>query len=142
MAFFRKETSARPHFRTLTAAAPQRRYGLRGRIVTMNATRDIIDDGYLCIENDSIAALGAWTGALPAPFEAEPLIRTMGTIYPGLIELHNHPAYNADVAGYAAFRQPVAVARGPGLQALGVQHRHPALLSSHGDASESAGALR
>jgi 5-methylthioadenosine/S-adenosylhomocysteine deaminase len=95
MAFFREETSRQPHLRTMavTGAEP-RRFVLRGRIVTMNDADDVIEDGFVCIEGDIIAHVGAWSGGLPSPFEAGPIIPTHGTIYPGLIELHNHPAYN------------------------------------------------
>jgi hypothetical protein len=95
MAFFRAETTETPHLRTLAPAAiAAGRYVLRGRIVTMNAAHDVIADGYICIDGDTIAQLGAWTGVLPAPFDTAPRIPTGGSIYPGLIELHNHPAYN------------------------------------------------
>jgi 5-methylthioadenosine/S-adenosylhomocysteine deaminase len=47
-----------------------------------------------CVANDIIAQVGAWTGAPLAPFDTAPIVPTRGSIYPGLIELHNHPAYN------------------------------------------------
>lgn len=59
MAFFRNETAKQPHFDKLAPTATlARRYVLRGRIVTMNGSHDVTDDGFLCIENDSIARLG------------------------------------------------------------------------------------
>jgi 5-methylthioadenosine/S-adenosylhomocysteine deaminase len=96
MAFFREETARRPDIRRLARralVAPQM-YVLRGRIVTMNDTHDVIQDGYVCVQDDTIAQVGAWMGAPPAPFDTAPVIATGGSIYPGLIELHNHPAYN------------------------------------------------
>lgn len=97
MAFFREETAKHPHLRLLgrraLAAAPQA-YVLRGRVVTMNDAHIVIGDGYICIQGTTIVQIGPWTGAPPAPFDVTPVIMTNGTIYPGLIELHNHPAYN------------------------------------------------
>jgi 5-methylthioadenosine/S-adenosylhomocysteine deaminase len=95
MAFFRNEIAKQPHFRKLAPKAfAVRRYVLRGRIVTMNSAHDIIHDGFICIENDTIAHLGNWNGILPVPFDSAPLVPVNGSVYPGLVELHNHPAYN------------------------------------------------
>jgi cytosine/adenosine deaminase-related metal-dependent hydrolase len=67
---------------------------LRGRIVTMNDNSDVIEDGYLYIsEGKIVAATGPDTEA-PEGFSTAPVIETGGTIYPGLLDLHNHLAYN------------------------------------------------
>lgn len=96
MAFFREETARRPEIRRLArqAMVASQMYVLRGRIVTMNDAHDIIQDGYICIQDNTIAQVGQWTGAPPPPFDTAPVLVTGGSIYPGLIELHNHPAYN------------------------------------------------
>ncbi|WP_326532748.1 amidohydrolase family protein [Pseudorhodoferax sp.] len=75
------------------AAAPQREV-LHGRIVTMNAQHEVVEDGLLCLEGERIRAVVPRGGALPAGFEHIVPVRTEGTIYPGLIDLHNHLPYN------------------------------------------------
>jgi 5-methylthioadenosine/S-adenosylhomocysteine deaminase len=67
---------------------------LHGRIVTMQAEDNIIDDGYLAIKNGKIAAITADKNKLPAEFDGKKIVETEGTIYPGLIDLHNHFVYN------------------------------------------------
>jgi len=67
---------------------------LRGRIVTMNADGDVIPDGLLAISRGVIRSVIAQGDALPSDFADAPVIETNGTIYPGLIDLHNHFVYN------------------------------------------------
>lgn len=67
---------------------------LHGRIVPMTAEDDVIDDGYLAVKNGAIAAIVESLDDLPDEFAGKPLIETEGTIYPGLIDLHNHFVYN------------------------------------------------
>ncbi len=68
---------------------------LRGRIVTMNDAYDVIADGVIYIEQGNIVAVREASSGSPAGFEDIPIVPSGGTIYPGLIELHNHLAYNA-----------------------------------------------
>ena len=70
------------------------RYALKGRIVTMDAQRRVITNGLLYVDGARIAAMTAATAPPPAGFEQASVINTRGTIYPGLIELHNHLSYN------------------------------------------------
>lgn len=93
MALFREENRRRPD--SLESAAVVRRFVLRGRIVTLDSNGSVIPDGNVCVENDLIAMVGPSSAGVPAEFRESPVIETRGTIYPGLIELHNHPAYNA-----------------------------------------------
>lgn len=72
----------------------QRRYALRGRIVTMNDNFDVLDDGILYIHNGEIVAVLPYNAPAPDGFEDFEAIETGGTIFPGLIELHNHLSYN------------------------------------------------
>jgi 5-methylthioadenosine/S-adenosylhomocysteine deaminase len=67
---------------------------LGGQIVTMDGARRVINDGLLYIDKGSIVAVTAKNGPIPAGFESLPVIDTQGTIFPGLIELHNHLSYN------------------------------------------------
>jgi cytosine/adenosine deaminase-related metal-dependent hydrolase len=69
-------------------------YVLDGRVVTMGP-RGVIADGHVHIRGRTIEAVTAGSEPPPAGFAAAPHVRTGGTIYPGLIELHNHLAYNA-----------------------------------------------
>jgi cytosine/adenosine deaminase-related metal-dependent hydrolase len=81
MAFFVGETTAD-------------RIMLIGRIVTMDAKSRVLPKGALCIEKDRIVAVVADPADAPASFANVTPIDTGGTIYPGLIELHNHLSYN------------------------------------------------
>ena len=68
---------------------------LEGRIVTMAASRQVISHGRLYIKGGSLIRVQAATAPAPEGFADVAVINTGGTIYPGLIELHNHLAYNA-----------------------------------------------
>ena len=70
------------------------RYALAGRIVTMTREEDVINDGVLYIDGDHIVAAQKRSTAPPVGFEAVQPIETGGTLYPGMIELHNHLTYN------------------------------------------------
>ena len=93
MAFFREET----HIRTerLALSSVPRRFVLRGRVATLDSNGRVIPDAFVCVQDDLIASVVSADAGLPHAFQQSPLIQTRGTIYPGLIELHNHPAYNA-----------------------------------------------
>lgn len=71
------------------------RHVLEGRIVTMNGAFKVIDRGRIYLADGLIAAVRAADAAAPAGFDAAPVMATGGTIFPGLIELHNHLSYNA-----------------------------------------------
>jgi cytosine/adenosine deaminase-related metal-dependent hydrolase len=60
----------------------------------MNAAREVIADGVVWVANGSITDVTPANQTPPA-HAASPVIATAGTIYPGMIELHNHLAYNA-----------------------------------------------
>lgn len=93
MAFFREEARVRPEH--LDMAAAPRRFVLRGRIATLDSSGSVIPDGFVCVEDERIESAAAVDAGIPPAFQQSPVIQTGGTIYPGLIELHNHPAYNA-----------------------------------------------
>jgi 5-methylthioadenosine/S-adenosylhomocysteine deaminase len=69
-------------------------YALKGRIVTMNDHRDIIEDGIVYVDKGKIISAQKSSAPAPAGFAGITVIDTKGTIYPGLIELHNHLSYN------------------------------------------------
>jgi len=69
-------------------------YALEGRVVTMDAARTVLDRATVYVEGERIRAVVP-AGAPPPDGMAEaPLLRSGGTIYPGLVELHNHLSYN------------------------------------------------
>jgi len=75
--------------------APVSRYALRGRVVTMDPARPLIANGVVYVDGDTIAGVGAVGEEPPALFAGITPIATNGTIYPGLMDLHNHLAYDA-----------------------------------------------
>jgi len=72
-----------------------RKCAFSGRIVTMDSAFRVIPKGTIYIDRGSIVAVNEAQASCPAEFEDVPVVKTGGTIYPGLIELHNHLAYNA-----------------------------------------------
>ncbi len=68
---------------------------LEGRIVTMATPNHVIDPGRLYIKGGALARVQPAAAPAPADFAGIAVTKTQGTIYPGLIELHNHLAYNA-----------------------------------------------
>lgn len=65
---------------------------LEGRIVTLS--RRGVVDGRLAVRGGRIAAIVAAGEPLPAALRAAPVVPTGGTVYPGLIDLHNHYVYD------------------------------------------------
>ena len=68
---------------------------LEGRIVTMDGANTVIPSGRLYIKAGTLTAVQSADAPQPAGFSGVPVTRTRGTLYPGLIELHNHLSYNA-----------------------------------------------
>jgi cytosine/adenosine deaminase-related metal-dependent hydrolase len=68
-------------------------YVLEGRVVTMGE-QGVIPKGAIYIDNGEIKAVQDVEETAPDGFEGAPRVRTGDTIYPGLIELHNHLSYN------------------------------------------------
>lgn len=69
-------------------------YVLEGLVVTMNATAEVLDPGRVYVRGQQIEAVRRAGDPPPDGYSGAPLVRTGGTIYPGLIELHNHLPYN------------------------------------------------
>ena len=67
---------------------------LAGQIVTMDSTRRVLKKGTIFIEQGGIVALCDEGEAAPPGFETVSVVDTQGTIFPGLIELHNHLSYD------------------------------------------------
>lgn len=70
------------------------RWALRGRIVTMDARSTVVPDGVVWIKDAAIAAITKAGDANPDGFDGVAPLETGGAVYPGLIDLHNHIAYN------------------------------------------------
>ncbi|MBB3225161.1 amidohydrolase family protein [Pseudoduganella umbonata] len=71
-----------------------RRKILAGDIVTMDGRRTIHRQGRVCIDGAVIVAVLGQGEPLPAGFAGVAVTATGGTIFPGLIDLHNHLTYN------------------------------------------------
>ncbi len=79
----------------MAGTPPIDRYVVEGRIVTMGPS-GVIDDGAIFVDGGVIEAIQPVSDPNPEPkYDAAPRVRTGDTIYPGLIELHNHLSYNA-----------------------------------------------
>ncbi len=70
------------------------RYALKGRVVTMNSAFQVLERGVVYIDAGRITAVLPSSAPRPPGFHDSPLLDTRGTIFPGLIELHNHLSYN------------------------------------------------
>jgi 5-methylthioadenosine/S-adenosylhomocysteine deaminase len=70
-------------------------FALGGRVVTMNDSKQILDHGVVYVSRGSIAAVEKAGAAAPDGFDGVKVLDTKGTIYPGLIDLHDHLSYNA-----------------------------------------------
>ncbi|MBI4001920.1 MAG: amidohydrolase family protein [Nitrospira defluvii] len=68
---------------------------LHGRLVIMDDAFTVIPEGVVYVERGTILAVTEAGTARPVGFESVPIVNSRGTIFPGLIELHNHLAYNA-----------------------------------------------
>lgn len=73
---------------------PGFRYVLTGRLVTLGDP-GVVPRGAVYVDANRIAAVQRAGDPPPPGFEQAPRIHTGDTIYPGLIELHNHLSYNA-----------------------------------------------
>lgn len=68
---------------------------IRGKIVTMNDNSDVIEDGKIYVNKGLIVDIKSKNENPPQDFPAgATVVETNGTIYPGLLDLHNHLAYN------------------------------------------------
>ncbi len=70
-------------------------FALGGRVVTMDDEKRVVDDGVVYVGNGSIVAVEKGDQDAPEGFEDIKVLDTKGTIYPGLIDLHDHLSYNA-----------------------------------------------
>jgi 5-methylthioadenosine/S-adenosylhomocysteine deaminase len=71
----------------MSAAA---RWAVTGRVVTMSTQADVLERGTIYVDGDRIATILPADQPAPGGFTGIAAIDSGGTIYPGLIELHNH----------------------------------------------------
>jgi 5-methylthioadenosine/S-adenosylhomocysteine deaminase len=67
---------------------------LAGRVVTMAAPAEVLDGAQVVVSRGQIAAIVPAGEELPGEHADAPRLETEGTIYPGLIDLHNHFVYD------------------------------------------------
>jgi cytosine/adenosine deaminase-related metal-dependent hydrolase len=70
-------------------------FALGGRVVTMDTHDSVVIDGVVYVGQGSIAAVQKASVDPPPEFAGVKVLQTKGTIYPGLIDLHDHLSYNA-----------------------------------------------
>ena len=70
------------------------RYVLTGRVVTVDDDWTVLQRGAVYVADDRLVRVQDASVAAPDGFADAPRIATRGTMYPGLIELHNHLSYN------------------------------------------------
>ena len=68
---------------------------LAGRVVTMDDAFTVRNDAVIYIDRGAIVAIEDRGQPPPAGFEDVAQVNSRGTLFPGLIELHNHLSYNA-----------------------------------------------
>jgi cytosine/adenosine deaminase-related metal-dependent hydrolase len=68
---------------------------LAGRVVTMDDAFRVRPDAIVYINAGSIVAVQDRAQPAPPDFAGVQIVETGGTLFPGLIELHNHLSYNA-----------------------------------------------
>jgi 5-methylthioadenosine/S-adenosylhomocysteine deaminase len=68
---------------------------LAGRVVTMDDEFTVEESGIVYVDGGLIAAVQPAAAPVPAGFESVPVHDTAGTLFPGLIELHNHLSFDA-----------------------------------------------
>jgi hypothetical protein len=61
----------------------------------MDVRNRVVENAVVYVESGVIAAVRPRGEKAPAGFEETPVVDTGGTLFPGLIELHNHLSYNA-----------------------------------------------
>ena len=67
---------------------------LTGTVVTFDDERRVVRNAAVYVTGDTIEAIQPASQAAPAGYGRAKRVRTDGFIYPGLIDLHSHLAYN------------------------------------------------
>src|SRR4051812_11364672 len=81
-------------FNPSAGATTQGAFALAGRVVTMDFADSVLEHGVVYCRGGSIVDVRPAEESPPAGFEDVPPVLTSGTVFPGLIELHNHLPYD------------------------------------------------
>ncbi len=68
---------------------------LKGRVVSMDAADRVHANAIVYVNGHLIEAIADANAAPPRGFENVKVLNTRGTLYPGLMDLHNHLSYDA-----------------------------------------------
>ena len=60
----------------------------------MESESSVLFNGYVLVEDGIISAVWSEGQTIPIASEGVEIIDTGGIIYPGLLDVHNHPHYN------------------------------------------------
>jgi len=66
---------------------------LVGKVVTMNDAGDVLPNARVWLAGGKVKAIARAGEALPDAANGAPVVDSKGAIYPGIIDLHNHPEY-------------------------------------------------
>ena len=66
---------------------------LVGKVVTMNDAGDVVPNARVWLSGGKIKAIARAGETLPEGAKDAPVVDSRGAIYPGIIDLHNHPEY-------------------------------------------------
>ena len=66
---------------------------LVGKVVTMNEAGDVLPNARVWLAGGKIMAIARAGEVLPDGAKDAPVVDSKGVIYPGIIDLHNHPEY-------------------------------------------------
>ena len=78
--------------RAASGAAPA--FVVLGQVVTMDADSRVLPAGAVYVSQGTIVDVKAASAPAPTGFAGAPRVDSGGTIFPGLLELHNHLAYD------------------------------------------------
>lgn len=76
-----------------TAWNAERGVVLVGKVVTLNDAGDVLPNARVWLAAGAIQAIAREGEALPDAARDAPVVDSKGVMYPGLIDLHNHPEY-------------------------------------------------
>lgn len=82
------------NFKSQKTSSPLVKYILRGTVVTLDSRKRVLNDAYVGIDEKMIFFVRSARQRIPDEFQSVPIVDVDGYIYPGLIDLHNHLAYN------------------------------------------------
>lgn len=80
-------------FTSLSSYAASTDIIIQGKVVTMNDAGDVFPDARVWLRDGKIFAILKRGEPLPPEANKIPVINTNRVIYPGMIDLHNHPEY-------------------------------------------------